>query len=122
MARIFISHSSANNAEALSLRDWLVAQGWNDLFLDIHPIDGLVAADRWQAALRRSIGLCRAVIFCLSPEWVASRYCISEFEVAMQLGAVPSGVDPAHEVCTVDTTRVCVAFRLKPCCSMSMER
>jgi hypothetical protein len=37
MARIFISHSSANNAEALALRDWLVARGWDDLFLDIDP-------------------------------------------------------------------------------------
>jgi hypothetical protein len=50
VARIFISHSSANNAEALALREWLVFQGWNDLFLDIHPIDGLVAADRWQVS------------------------------------------------------------------------
>ena len=44
MARIFISHSGRNNAEASALREWLVSQGWTDLFLDIHPTEGLVAA------------------------------------------------------------------------------
>ena len=34
MSHIFVSHSSANNAEAISLRDWLVAEGWSELFLD----------------------------------------------------------------------------------------
>jgi TIR domain len=92
MARIFISHSSRNNAPALALRDWLVSQGWNDLFLDIDPTKGLVAAERWQAALRASIGRCRAVIFCLSPEWRASQHCISEFNEAMHVGAAPIGV------------------------------
>ena len=47
MARIFISHSSADNAEALALRDWLVARGWDDLFLDIDPHRGLVSGQRW---------------------------------------------------------------------------
>jgi len=92
MARIFISHSSANSAEALALRDWLVSQGWNDLFLDIHPTDGLRAGDRWQAALRASIGRCRAVIFCLSPQWCDSPHCLSEFNEAMHVGAAPVGV------------------------------
>jgi len=35
MARLFLSHSSANNAEAIALRDWLVGHGWDDLFLDL---------------------------------------------------------------------------------------
>ena len=38
MSRIFLSHSTANNAEAIALRDWLVAEGWkDDLFLDLDP-------------------------------------------------------------------------------------
>jgi hypothetical protein len=32
MARIFISHSSVNNAEAIALRDWLAGEGWDDVF------------------------------------------------------------------------------------------
>jgi hypothetical protein len=47
MSRIFISHSSANNAAALALASWLEENGWGDYFLDI-------AADR-------TIGNIRAV-------------------------------------------------------------
>jgi WD40 repeat protein len=92
MARIFISHSSQDNAEALALRDWLISQGWTDLFLDIDPNKGLVAADRWQKALRLSIGRCKAVIFCISPAWLNSQHCISEFNEAMHIDAAPIGV------------------------------
>ena len=35
LARIFLSHSSANDAEAVALRDWLTGEGWDDLFLDL---------------------------------------------------------------------------------------
>ena len=31
MSRLFISHSSANNAEAVAIRDWLAGEGWNDV-------------------------------------------------------------------------------------------
>lgn len=66
MARIFISHSSANNAEALALRDWLVARGWDDLFLDIDPHRGLVSGQRWLERLQASAQRCKAVLFVLS--------------------------------------------------------
>ena len=92
MARLFISHSSRNNAEALALHQWLISQGWTDLFLDIHPVDGLAAAEKWQKALRDSIARCRAVIFCLSPEWLESPFCMAEFWGALQAGAAPVGV------------------------------
>jgi hypothetical protein len=35
MARLFISHSSVNNAAAIALRDWLFELGFkDDVFLD----------------------------------------------------------------------------------------
>ena len=92
MSRIFLSHSSRNNAEALAIRQWLATQGWNDVFLDIDPIRGLVAAERWQKALNAAIGRCRAVIFLLSPEWRASEHCFSEFNLADHIGAERVGV------------------------------
>lgn len=92
VSRIFISHSSKNNAEALALRDWLATQGWNDVFLDIDPELGLVAADRWRNALNAAVGRCRAVIFLLSPEWRASEHCISELDLATDRGAECIGV------------------------------
>ena len=42
MSRIFISHSSANNAAALALASWLDANGWSDYFLDIDDNRGIV--------------------------------------------------------------------------------
>jgi hypothetical protein len=40
----FWSHSSANNAEAVTLRDWLIGHGWDDLFLDLDPERGSARA------------------------------------------------------------------------------
>jgi hypothetical protein len=40
MSRLFISHSSANDAEAVTMRDWLKTEGWGDTFLDLDPERG----------------------------------------------------------------------------------
>jgi len=50
MARLFISHASANNAAAIALCDWLTEQGFDDVFLDIDPDRGLAPGVRWQEA------------------------------------------------------------------------
>lgn len=128
MSRIFLSHSSKNNAEALALRDWLATQGWHDVFLDIDPERGLVAADRWRNALNAAVGRCRAVIFLLSPDWRASEHCISELDLATDRGAecigviiedlprerIPTGLGGENQ--TVDLTRggTPVAFTVNP--------
>ena len=41
MSFIFLSHSSANNAQALALAQWLESNGWSDYFLDISDTRGL---------------------------------------------------------------------------------
>ena len=82
MSRIFISHSSANNAEAIALRAWLVSQGWEDIFLDLDPERGLKAGERWQAALKKAAERCELVIFLLSPAWAESKWCLAEFLLA----------------------------------------
>ena len=92
MSRIFLSHSSKNNAEALAMREWLASQGWHDVFLDIDPERGLVAADRWQKALRSAIGHCKAVIYLISNAWLDSDNCKSELDGAGYVGAEPVGV------------------------------
>jgi hypothetical protein len=48
VSRIFLSHSSTNNAEAVALRDWLKAEGWDDIFLDADPEHGIAAGQRWE--------------------------------------------------------------------------
>jgi hypothetical protein len=55
LSRIFLSHSSKNNAEAKALADWLAVQGFDDLFLDLDldldPQRGVAAGERWERAL-----------------------------------------------------------------------
>jgi CHASE3 domain sensor protein len=92
MARVFLSHSSANNAQAIALRDWLVSHGWDDLFLDLDPEKGLRAGERWQAALRQAAERCELVILLVSPEWAASRWCMAEFLLAKNLNKRIFGV------------------------------
>jgi hypothetical protein len=85
VSRLFISHSSVNNAAAIALRDWLAEHGWDDVFLDIDPEHGLVAGQRWQEALKVAADRCEAVLFLVSPAWLKSRWCLAEFLLAKSL-------------------------------------
>lgn len=85
MARIFISHSSFDNAEATALRNWLDQAGWNDLFLDLDPVRGIVAGERWEQALHKAANYCEAVLILASRNWLRSRWCLRELSLAMRL-------------------------------------
>jgi hypothetical protein len=76
---IFLSHSSANNAAAVALRDWLVAEGWDELFFDRDPERGIVAGERWERALNEAANRCEAVLFLVSRAWLSSDWCLKEF-------------------------------------------
>ena len=92
MSRLFLSHSSANNAKAIAIRDWLIEKGWNELFLDLDPERGLKAGERWQEELRRAAERCELVIFLVSPAWAASKWCLAEFLLAKQMNKRIFGV------------------------------
>jgi TIR domain len=85
VSHVFLSHSSANNAEAIAIRDWMIEQGWNDMFLDLDPQRGLKAGERWQDALKRAAERCEMVLFVVSPIWAASKWCLAEFLLAKNL-------------------------------------
>lgn len=86
MSRIFLSHSSSNNAEAVALRDWLAESGWKDeIFLDLDPQRGIAAGERWERALHETANRCEAVLFLISNEWLASGWCRKEYELAHRL-------------------------------------
>lgn len=70
VSRIFISHSSRNNAEARAIRDWLISNGWDDYFLDLDPERGIVAGQRWERALHEAANRCPAVLFLVSAAWL----------------------------------------------------
>ncbi|MCY1390223.1 Protein TolB [compost metagenome] len=92
MSRIFLSHSSTNNAQALALGKWLETQGWSDYFLDIDEDRGIAPGERWMAALAGAVDRCEAVIFLVSPAWRDSKYCFAEFYQAKNLGKRIFGV------------------------------
>ncbi len=86
MAKIFISHSSVDNAAALAVAQWLAENGWDDFFLDIEPARGLSPGERWQEALKAASDRCEAVLCLISPAWRDSPWCIAELFFAKQLG------------------------------------
>jgi formylglycine-generating enzyme required for sulfatase activity len=85
MSRIFLSHSSKNNDSAVALRDWLLAQGWDDVFLDTDPLRGIAAGERWERSLNQAALRCEAVLFLVSRAWLASDWCQKEFNLAHRL-------------------------------------
>ena len=85
MSRIFLSHASANNAEVVALRDWLKREGWEDVFLDVDSDRGIAAGERWERALNEATSRCEAVLFLVSREWLASGWCLKEFNLAYRL-------------------------------------
>ena len=93
VSRIFLSHSSTNNAEAVALRDWLAENGWKDeIFLDLDPQRGIVAGERWERALNEAASRCEAVLFLVSRAWLNSGWCLKEFNLAHRLNKRLFGV------------------------------
>jgi hypothetical protein len=93
VSRIFLSHSSTNNAEAVALRDWLAGNGWKDeIFLDLDPRRGIAAGQRWERALSEAANRCEAVLFLVSEAWLASIWCRKELNWAHRLNKPLFGV------------------------------
>ena len=93
MARIFISHSSRNNAAAIALRDWIVRNGWDDSpFLDLDVSGGIAAGERWERSLHEAADRCEAVLFLISRDWLQSDWCLREFNLAQKLNKRLFGV------------------------------
>lgn len=85
MSYLFISHSSQNNFEAIALHDWLLKEGWDELFLDLDPTRGIAAGERWEKALHDAAHRCDAVLFLVSKAWLDSEWCRKEFRLAHRL-------------------------------------
>jgi hypothetical protein len=92
MSRIFVSHSSVENAQAVALRDWMEAEGWDDVFLDLDPERGIAAGERWEQALSAAVGRCEAVLFLVSGHWLDSQWCQRELALAHKLNKRLFGV------------------------------
>ncbi|QZH62464.1 TIR domain-containing protein [Mycolicibacterium farcinogenes] len=88
MSRIFLSHSSADNRQAIALKAWLIEQDpglADEIFFDLDRRTGIPAGVRWKEALRRANERCEAVICLLSDSWEASHECKLEYRHAEDL-------------------------------------
>ena len=86
MARVFLSHSSRDNADAAELKAWLDGQGFAPAFLDFDKHGGIPAGADWERALYEQIQRCQALLILQTPNWSASRWCFAEFTQARALG------------------------------------
>ena len=75
------------------MRDWLADNGWKDeIFLDLDPKRGIAAGERWERALNQAANRCEAVLFLVSTAWLASGWCLKEFNLAHKLNKRLFGV------------------------------
>jgi WD40 repeat protein len=105
LSRIFLSHSSKDNFEAIALSDWLASEGWSDVFLDLDPERGIAAGERWERALHAAANRCEGVIFLVSGNWLASGWCLKEYALARGLNKklFAALIDPSVTIASLPT-------------------
>ena len=85
MSLLFISHSSVDHAAALEVKGRLQAQGYEGIFLDFDPINGIPAGRSWEKELYSPLRRCDAVILIASRASVQSEWCFAEVCLARSL-------------------------------------
>jgi hypothetical protein len=88
MTAIFISHSSRDEVSAKELKDWLAAEGYERVFLDLDKDTGLPAGENWERRLYEEVARCHLVLLLLTPNWLDSKWCFAEFTQARALGKI----------------------------------
>ena len=86
MARVFVSHSSADTALAGEVHGWLVDDG-HEVFLDQHLRDGLVVGEEWEQRLHERLRWADAVVCLLTSAYLASVWCTAELTIAHTRGS-----------------------------------
>jgi TIR domain len=86
MARVFLSHSSRDDAAARRMKQWLLDQGFEAPFLDFDKHSGIPPGANWEQVLYRELNASQAVLLLLSAQWQASKWCFAEFTQARALG------------------------------------
>ncbi|WP_345344515.1 TIR domain-containing protein [Rhodococcus olei] len=100
MSRIFLSHSSRDNRQAIALGLWLTERDpglADEIFLDLDRHTGIPVGVRWKEALQRANARCEAVICLLSRNWDGSRECQAEYRTAENLNKpiFPARLEPS---------------------------
>jgi len=80
-----VSHSSADNVLAEAVQDCLADLGYESVFLDFDPTDGLVPGRAWRDQLFTNLDACDAVVFITTAKSNASQWCHSELALTRWL-------------------------------------
>src|SRR5512132_927027 len=86
MTTLFISHSSKDKAWASEVHETLRSQGYDKLFLDSHPDDGIHAGAKWEQDLWQHLRQSGAVVVLCTANWIASPWCVAEAMIARERG------------------------------------
>lgn len=97
MNALFISHASEDADSAKSLRAWLKAHRWPEVFLSSHPSRGIDAGEDWRRSIESAVKRSRAVVLLVSSQWIDSENCRQEYRVAALLDkpVIPVVIDQA---------------------------
>lgn len=86
MTTLFISHSSKDKEWAEQIHKALRGQGYQSLFLDSHPDDGIHAGAEWEQTLWQRLRQSRGVVVLCTANWLASPWCVAEAMMARERG------------------------------------
>ncbi len=86
MTKLFISHSGRDNALCRKLKGVLQRCGYDSVFMDIDPEQGIGPGLDWQLKLWQELQGCAAVVAVNTVHWRRSRWCFAEIVVARSLG------------------------------------
>ena len=85
MARVFISHASADLAVAVHVRLWLRDAG-HEVFLDRDLAEGIQVGEEWKRRLYRELRAADAVVCVVTDPYRESEWCSAEVGIADVLG------------------------------------
>lgn len=86
IATIFVSHASGDKITANQLIERLRAAGYNLIFLDTDPEQGIQVGQTWEQVIYARLQSCDAVIFLNSHISIESKWCFAELALARSTG------------------------------------
>ena len=95
MAKVFVSHASADAPLAAEIHGWLVEVG-HEAFLDTDAEHGLTVGDDWEQRLHRQLRSADALVCVVTAAFVGSMWCTGEVAIARAQGCrlLPVQVEP----------------------------
>jgi hypothetical protein len=85
VARVFVSHASADLAVAVEIRTWLREAG-HHVFLDRDLAKGIHVGEEWKRRLYRELRAADAVVCVVTDAYRDSEWCSAEVGIADMLG------------------------------------